>query len=176
MSPAMPEPPGPRGKAGGRLWPPQPRGRRAAPHLAAARGPDAAAAAATMALSNPCPGAGAPPRSHPPARRRPEIARRQPGSRRGPGRARQEEGRARGGRGARGGRRARGGGRGRAARGGAGGLRAPSLTQRRLPPLSQRDHRRLRLSTAGVSHLGCRLESGKSGVVSNFFFFAEFTR
>ena len=54
MSPAMPEP-RPARKVGGRLWPPQRRGRRATPHLAAARGPDAAAAAA-MALSSPCPG------------------------------------------------------------------------------------------------------------------------
>lgn len=108
MSPAMPEP-RPARKAGGRLWPPQPRGRRAAPHLAAARGPDAAAAAAAMALSNPCPSARSsaaiPPTraatrrsraaSPDPPRSRARAAGGGTRARREQGRARREQGRAR---------------------------------------------------------------------------------
>lgn len=156
MSPAMPEP-RPARKVGGRLWPPQRRGRRATPHLAAARGPDAAAAAA-MALSSPCPGtrssAAIPPTRA--ARRRSRAASRAP--------PRSGVLSAAGARAAGGGTRAAAGA--RAAGGGAGGLQARSLAKPRLPPLSQARSESLRLSAAGVSHLGCRLEeSGKGGVL-----------
>lgn len=176
MSPAMPEP-RPARKAGGRLWASSAaRGRRAA--LTSPRRGDRMPPPLPPPWRSPtpAPAPGAPPRSHPPARRRgdrapPARIRRGTGARGGRG------GRARRRRGARGGGWARGGGR-RGARGGSrdvrgerrGGRAPPLFTQRRLPPLSQERSERLRLSTAGVSHPCRRLESGKSGVVSNFFF------
>lgn len=136
------------------------------PHLAAARGPDAAAAAAAMALSNPCPGARSsaaiPPtraatrRSRAASARSAAVpgARREEGRARRRGRARREQGRARREAGRR-------------------GLLAPFSTQRRLPPLSQeRSGKASPVNRRSFTPRAVALNRGKAALSLIFFFFA----